>query len=127
MCLAGDIPPAVADQIRDLAREWARSCGEVSPSVQAVATTHREALAYIHDDPGSVNTYLAGPELATPVYLVVLEGEFDYRPDDEHAVAGRWAVLLFERDTLTFRVHTVRPEGYIPSLDLRQVGRPHRL
>lgn len=123
----GEISTDVADQIRDVAREWARGCGEDSPSMRAVAVTHGEALAFVHDDPDAVNTYLAGPDWANPIYLVVLEGEFDYHPDSEHVVAGKWAALMFKQRSLEFRLHTVRPEGYIPSMDLRRLGDVHQL
>ncbi|GAQ66140.1 hypothetical protein [Streptomyces scabiei] len=109
------VPDPVLREVVAEIRAWsATRCHEPSPhDIRVVATTRDAAHALLYPGTGSSED---------PVFFAVARGDF-HLTGSGHTRNGVWAGLFVKYPPARVTSFTLRPEAYIPVLDLAGLGR----
>lgn len=100
-----------------LALAWSKEWGEETPrDIQWVLTTRDEAMRLLYGNVGSVSD---------AAYLITFRGDFSQLRDTGKSAHGVWAALLVDQNSMHVRTFTVRPQDFIPEIDLSALGEVH--
>ncbi|EMF52839.1 hypothetical protein GTY82_32715 [Streptomyces sp. SID5476] len=111
------IPAPVLREVVAEIRRWSSTrCHEPSPrDIRVVATTRDAAHALLY--PGTRSS-------EAPVFFAVARGDF-HLTGSGPTRSGVWAGLFVTHPPARVTTFTLRPEAYIPVLDLATLGQVH--